>query len=1078
MTPEALAILTAAGYFAEDGTAADGMVLPESARQSVGDAARLGPLMSEGRGGLAADAVFRVGTSPVVVFKSASQTSDDVAAEWHRLAWNFGAAPMLWVTTPQYVRLYNAYQPPKGYAGRSPLLKEFPLTIGALDHVLAEVGTTCSRRHIAMGSFWDSDLARPINRRSRIDNVLLRELSALLRELVSSGVRAPLAQKLVGRCIFFQYLVHRGYVGDAELEARFGARGLHQVLTDLDGTYALFRWIRTTFNGDLFPIEDEAAERDHLGQSADKLTPLADFFGHFNPSDKQGRLFPFRFDAIPVELISSIYEKFVHMSETDGAPRRGVHYTPINLVDLVLDPVFEGLTPDARILDPACGSGVFLVESLRRLVWLRSGGAPPTRDLIRSTLLNQVRGVDISPAALSVAAFSLYLALLELDPSPPRGMEALDCLRFDPLQDRVLFATSSFNPALVERLSVGDPAGPHRFDAIVGNPPWTYSAQEKESDRELVRQARRALSNTAEEEDDDEASDDETIEAAETQADAVLEKPELRSGTTYARLSGVPIPPRSTDWAFLWRCRDLQHERTRIALVMKATPFFSLEPKTSASRDAILRSFPNVALVNLSQLRTSRLFQEYEGGEGEERQKKKAAGPALVFSSNCLPTQAGAVTAINIPWTADFQRTGVFELPAEPPKVVSLDALLAEPSLLKAAFFGTERDVWFLDRLSRSRHVVRLGDWWRMRRLAVGQGYQSGDTMPSAHLLGLPRVVAKDLRRGRLPQNLPNFEDPLVHRAREEAIYRGPLVLLPEGRLTAAPASGRYTASFDARDLAFNESFVGVSFRDQPLALARAFAALMHSALVAYQVALLGGTVGIKQTKVEGIDLEAVRVPPLDCLGTNDMAALAAASDAIASNDQRIIASALETIDEIVARAASLTDADRALLADVDRRAKAVLFETVSARRPMEFPPTGEEVETYARNLCSAFNAFASDAEDLVLVPDRYAAIESDLLVLKFTLGEHVKAEVKAIRRTTLDEIGSSALAPLGGQDLPYLKPAKSLRLYVDRSVYLLKPARYRLFSPAAGQSDGDRIIAELMSSEPPVVGGGSMEAQ
>src|SRR5271166_6279351 len=82
---------------------------------------------------------------------------------------------------------------------------------------------------------------------------------------------------------------------------------------------------------------------------------------------------------------------------------------------------------------------------------------------------------------------------------------------------------------------------------------------------------------------------------------------------------------------------------------------------------------------------------------------------------------------------------------------------------------------------------------------------------------------------------------------------------------------------------AFNESFVGVSFRNHPPALARAFAAVMHSALVAYQVALLGGTVGIKQTKVEAIDLETVRVPRLKRLGAEDLAALATAADTLAS---------------------------------------------------------------------------------------------------------------------------------------------------------------------------------------------------
>jgi hypothetical protein len=392
VTPLAANVLEAAGYLS-DKVPSEGLVLPGADRLSAGDAARLAPLLSENRGGLGADAVFRVGTSVVILFKSDEQPTDS-ETEWHRLAWNFGIAPLLWVTTPQYVRLYNAYQPPAEYSKNSPLLIEFPIS-GVLDSALTEIKAACGRRHVAMGSFWRSALARRIDRRTRIDTVLLTELGHLLSELVRLRVRASLAQKLVGRCIFFQYLVHRGYVGEEEMAARFGAPALHEVLTDLDGTYELFRWIKKTFNGDLFPIEDESSEREQLGQDVHLLAPLADFFGHFSVSDGQGRLFPFRFDAIPVELISSIYEKFVHMSEMDGAPRRGVHYTPINLVDLVLDPVFEGLSPDAQVLDPACGSGVFLVESLRRLVWLRSRSSPVTREMIRETLLNQVRGVDI-----------------------------------------------------------------------------------------------------------------------------------------------------------------------------------------------------------------------------------------------------------------------------------------------------------------------------------------------------------------------------------------------------------------------------------------------------------------------------------------------------------------------------------------------------------------------------------------------------------------------------------------------------------------------------------------------------------
>lgn len=1049
MTPDARTVLTATGYLTADGAPSEGMVLGSEVLRNPSDAARLAPLMMDERGGLGADAVFRVGTSPVIIFKSAEATDDE--AKWHRLAWNAGAAPLLWVTTPQYVRLYNAYQPPKEYDSKTALLKEFPLG-QATQLALRDLQNVCGRRHVAMGSFWRSDLARPIDRRSRIDNVLLFELEHLLRGLVAEGLRPSLAQKLVGRCIFVQYLVHRGYIADGELEKRFGAADLSGILTNLEWTYSLFRWLRHTFNGDLFPIEDEASERDHLQNDAKLLGALADFFGRFNVSDRQGRFFPFRFEAIPVELISSIYEKFVHMSETDGVPLRGVHYTPINLVDLLLDPVFEGLPASAKVFDPACGSGVFLVESLRRLVWLRTRNEPLTRELIRSVLMGQVRGADISPAALSVAAFSLYLALLELDPSPPTGLEALDCLKFDPLGDQVLFARSAFDPDLPDAITRVD--GAPYFDAIVGNPPWTYSAEERREDRALARGNRK-----------DRGDEDDVFEVSdEFVVGRDNKKPSLRSGTTYARLERLPVPPRSTDWSFLWRCRDLRHQETRIALVMKATPFFSLDPKTSAARDRLLRTFPNVGMVNLSQLRTARLFQEYEDNALRKRKKKRAAGPAMLFFSNCLPVNPGSVTTINLPWTPNFQRTGVFELPAEPPKAVPLDAAAREPSLVKASFFGTERDVWFLERLARNDSVIRLYDWLRELNLPAGQGYQVGAKMPSAHLKGLPIVSAADFRSPRLPFNLDRFTAERVHRARDPEIYCGPLVLLPEGRLTGAPVPGRYAAVFDQRDLAYNESFMGVSFREHGPLLAKAFAAVMNSALVAHQIAFVGGTVGVKQTKVELVDLESVHIPRLNALDATTLAKFAEVTDILAEEPNlTTVGETLRRLDELVADAIKLSIPDCELLADVDRRARAVFFETPSARRPMDLPPTFPEVKSYAFNLCAAFNAFANDDEDLVLVPDRYSVLRDDLLVVRFHLAGRATAPEPDLRPAALHELGDAPFGALGGSELPYLKPSKSLRLYTENAVYILKPAHYRHFSPAAGQSDADRIVADLM---------------
>ena len=126
---------------------------------------------------------------------------------------------------------------------------------------------------------------------------------------------------------------------------------------------------------------------------------------------------------IPIELISSIYEQFAHDGNAVDAYKDGLHYTPVSVVNLVLDEVLRKAKPESKILDVTCGSGVFLVEALRRLVLIKSE-SKPSRQLIRDTLRTQIFGVDKNESAVQIAAFSLYLTALELDPDP-RPPEAL-----------------------------------------------------------------------------------------------------------------------------------------------------------------------------------------------------------------------------------------------------------------------------------------------------------------------------------------------------------------------------------------------------------------------------------------------------------------------------------------------------------------------------------------------------------------------------------------------------------------------------------------------------------------------------
>lgn len=177
----------------------------------------------------------------------------------------------------------------------------------------------------------------------------------------------------------------------------------------------------------LIPGKGATPEERAVGWGAEKkvvkakhLALLADFIrGDLDMPSRQMCLWPqYAFDVIPLEPISSIYETFV----TERAARGGIFYTPPYLVDFVLDDVlpWDGAEWNLKIIDPACGSGVFLVKAFQRLVhrWRHANPEKPIRaESLRRLFERNIVGVDIDPRAVRVACFSLYLAMCdEMEP--------------------------------------------------------------------------------------------------------------------------------------------------------------------------------------------------------------------------------------------------------------------------------------------------------------------------------------------------------------------------------------------------------------------------------------------------------------------------------------------------------------------------------------------------------------------------------------------------------------------------------------------------------------------------------------
>ena len=143
-------------------------------------------------------------------------------------------------------------------------------------------------------------------------------------------------------------------------------------------------------------------------------------------------------------------------------PRRfrhalGEYYTPDWLAEHVLDQAGYHGEPGVRLLDPACGSGTFLVQAIRRLRdrWAQIHGSRTTdREGLRRSILSAVVGVDINPLAAITARANYLMALCDLLPESRRVEPSVH------LADSILAGADEAN-------ALGGP-----FDFVVGNPPW------------------------------------------------------------------------------------------------------------------------------------------------------------------------------------------------------------------------------------------------------------------------------------------------------------------------------------------------------------------------------------------------------------------------------------------------------------------------------------------------------------------------------------------------------------------------------------------------------------------------------
>jgi type I restriction-modification system DNA methylase subunit len=369
-----------------------------------------------------------------------------------------------------------------------------------------------------------------------IDESFLKELDEYRTSLahtfknknpkLDSETLTELAQRTLDRLVFLRFLEDKG-IEPQRIVDGFGERGAAwedfiAASRRLDGIYngIVFKQ-HDILDGDKFRVDDTA------------FADICESLAHINS--------PYDFNAIPIHILGSIYERFLgnvivatdKRAKVEPKPEvrkaGGVYYTPEYIVRYIVEntvgKLIAGKTPDQiaemRFADIACGSGSFLLGVFDLLLTYhghyyndnprkaRKGDCVNHGGKLylslrkkREILVNNIFGVDIDAQAVEVCQLSLYLKLLQDETTGSAHQYLLDFEHIAHMKkllpdlskniicgnsligrdiDRDLFGEQErrLNPMDFED-AFPEVIKRGGFDAVFGNPPYVFGRDWKE----------------------------------------------------------------------------------------------------------------------------------------------------------------------------------------------------------------------------------------------------------------------------------------------------------------------------------------------------------------------------------------------------------------------------------------------------------------------------------------------------------------------------------------------------------------------------------------------------------------------
>ena len=972
-------------------------------------------------GDLGADSVFCVQGVPTAVFFAAEEVEPENIAALHSNLWNQGLATVLAVVCGDTIRIYSlAAVPPDRQRNR--------LDDHCLVEVLHKVEDAVRVRSLIhgmeSGRYWLEHKKR-FNPKQRVDGALLDNLKESDRRLQQLELPPGASQAILMQTMFIAYLEDRNVIGAAYIrdatDRKFSTFGNILEAQKVTAFYALFRSLNRDFNGDLFvkPCSFGSAGPRLLRKH---LPTLADFRAgmyEMGPHADQGRLWAYDFKFIPVELISAVYDQF--LSAVDRASK-GQFHTPMHLATSVVSQLWDSpqfLTHRAKthgtVLDPACGSGIFLACLFKRFCeqWRQSKGTEKIRWSRLCDILHQLTGFDIDASAVRVAIFSLYIALLE---------------EVDPPDIRKLMARRGLLPRLwgitLHNANFFGIETNTQYDVVIGNPPWR-SGDER--------------------------------------------------ATSWCAERNLPVPDKQAAWGFVWKAVRHLKKDGKIALLLPAKPFLHNHAQNAVSaRKQLLGEFRAERIVNYADLRFQLFGSAVQPAAlfigGKNHGHEPYWFHYWVPKTDPSLGAAGVLTISNL----DKGRLDTIEL-ARDPLLFKKRLWMTGPE--DKLFKYLDRYTPLRDTVKLYRDVKRQGaapeDW------VIGQGLKPArldrvgdpayDTVRddiAGPIVTMPFMRSDAFRMfSPDPQALAPPKHKKLHRRGFVPGFKGPRILVPQGagpdRLRAAYAETAFT---------FQHAIQAIVVPEPDVDRAKLLTALLNSKLMFWFAFHASSSIGSERPAVHESELLDLPFPDPGDTPEPDRAHLAAV-EAVALVDEatRRLDAPMESpnfeqellrrVDRLAYDYFCLSDEEIMVVEDTMEYVVPALQPSRSAVPKIWRQPNPAQRREYADAL---INALADWMKPDTRVAATLIARNQDFAVIRLRLcaqkGWVEYAESPGDVGAALTRIAEAATETIPGN----LQQVPDLRVYDGDDLYMVKPNKLRFWTRSAALADAEEIVVDL----------------